>query len=85
MKNCVLLNNKNVFLVGVLIGESANVVKWVTDVCYSPKVCEWNDGKEAYQFTSEEWALEIAESLLLNNVRAFVAEVCECVNAIKND
>lgn len=85
MKKCALLNNKNVFLVGVFVGDSANEVKWVTDVSCSPKVCEWNPGKEAFQFLSENWALEVAEGLLLNNVKAFVAEVCECVNAIKND
>ena len=85
MKKCVLLDKKNVFLIGVLVGEKDNEVRWVTDVEYCPKVCKWEQGKEAFQFLDEKWALQVAEGLLLNGNKAFVAEFCEIVTAIKND
>lgn len=52
-----------------------NTFKYVTDVQYSPKYCEWADGKQAYFFSDRISAEDICFGLNANGTGAFVMEV----------
>lgn len=59
----------------IAICYTDNTVKYVTNICYSPKECRWEDGKQALFFSDRRSAEDICFGLNVNGTGAFVMEV----------